>query len=90
MDNFVSRFSHFLMVLCIIVSIFLNEKEPNIATLLISKIHILINRVIGEVLKVKDVVTTTRGGTGSAKRGGISRKECRISQSLNNSLCDFM
>lgn len=31
------------MVLCIILSIFLNEKELNIATLLISKIHTLIN-----------------------------------------------
>lgn len=72
------------------VSIFLNEKEPNIATLLLSKMHTLINRVIGQVLKVKDAVTTTCGGTGSAKRGGISREECRISQSLNNSLGDFM
>lgn len=70
------------MALCITVNILLNEKGPTRATWLISQRDASINRVIGDVWRVKNAVVATRTGTGCGKHVGILSKWPRMSQSL--------
>lgn len=46
------------VVLCIAGNISLNAEEPNVAALLVSESFMLVDGVVGEVLKAKHAVVT--------------------------------